>query len=139
MNGVPSNLLAVISGGQQGTVLGPLLFLILINDPPENISSSVKFFADDCLIYRTIHSPNNAIQLQDLDQQGLWVNVWQRNLRLHRCPVMCVSNKQSTLSTKYTINGIAINCALTVKYLGASISSKMSWSDHIGNICANAK
>ena len=52
----------VTSGILQGTVLGPLLSLIFINDLLERITSSVKLFADDCLVYRTIHSINDAIQ-----------------------------------------------------------------------------
>ena len=45
----------------QGTVLGPLLFLIFINDLPESITSSVNLFAYECMVYRTIHSSNDAI------------------------------------------------------------------------------
>ena len=75
MEGVSSNVVPVTSGVPQGTVLGPLLFLAFINDLTECITSSVKLFADDCLVYRTIHSSNSAIQLQeDLAQLGLWVN-----------------------------------------------------------------
>ena len=50
MEGVSSNVVPVTSGASQGTVLGPLLFLIFINDLTESITSSVKLFADDCLL-----------------------------------------------------------------------------------------
>ena len=65
MEGVSSNVVPVTSGAPQGTVLGQLLFLIFINDLTESITSSVKLFADFCLVHRTIHSSNDAIQLQE--------------------------------------------------------------------------
>ena len=48
----------------QGTVLGPILFLLQINDLPSIVSSKVRLFADDCLIYREIKSNNDQIELQ---------------------------------------------------------------------------
>ena len=75
MEGVSSNVVPVTSGVTQGTVLGLLLVLIFINDLTDSITSTVKLFADDCLPYCTIHSLNDAIQLQeDLVQLGLcWI------------------------------------------------------------------
>ena len=103
---VSSNVVPVSFGVPQGTVLGPLLFLFSINDLNESITSSVKLFADDCLVYSTIDSSNDAIQLQeDLDQHGLWVNSWQMKLNPHKCFIMRTSKKCNTVSTKYTING----------------------------------
>ena len=78
VEGVSASVVPVTSGVPHGTVLGPLLFLIFISDLTESITSSVKLFVDDCLVYRTIHSSNDAIQLQeDLVQLGLWMNSWQ--------------------------------------------------------------
>ena len=140
VEGVSSNVVPVTSGVPQGSVLGQLLFLIFLNDLPESITSSVKLFADNCLAYRTIHSSNDAIRLQeDLVQLGLWVNSRQMTLNPHKCSVMHISNKHNTVCAKYTINDLPLNCVCGVKYLGVSISSKMSSSDHIDDICTKAR
>ena len=51
VNGAASSSTIVTSGVPQGTVLGPLLFLLYINDLPDNLSTSVRLFADDCILY----------------------------------------------------------------------------------------
>ena len=56
LDGQASDPVLVLSGVPQGSVLGPVLFLIFINDLPDNIISSVCLFADDCVLYRNIHS-----------------------------------------------------------------------------------
>jgi len=56
----------VTSGVPQGIILGPVLFLIFINDLPTNIKNSVVFlFADDCILYKSIQTHNNCARLQD--------------------------------------------------------------------------
>ena len=92
------------------------------------------------LVYRTIHSSNDAIQLQEgLDQLGLLENSRQMTLNPHQCSTMHFSNKRSTVCAKYAINGFPLYCGSGVKYRGVSISSKMSWSVHIDDICTKAR
>ena len=70
IDGESSNIAPVTSGVPQGSVLGPLLFLVYINDLPDCISNGtkVKLFADDTMVYRAINSRADAVQLQhDLD------------------------------------------------------------------------
>ena len=64
VDGKQSSLIDVVSGVPQGTVLGPLLFLLHINDLTAVVSSKVRLFADDCLIYRNIKNKEDQIALQ---------------------------------------------------------------------------
>ena len=77
------------SGVPQGTVLGPLMFLIYINDIGDKVSSSLQLFADDCVLYRTVMSLEDSKQLQyDLDSIIEWSQIWQMNFNIRKCTVL---------------------------------------------------
>ena len=79
VNGSFSNYADIESGVPQGTVLGPLLFLLHINDLPSCVNSKVRLFADDCLLYRKIKNNQNQIDMQrDLDALMDWGSTWGR-------------------------------------------------------------
>ena len=85
----------VTSGVPQGTVLGPLLFLVYINDLPEYISSSCGLFADDCVLYRPITNQIDQESLQkDLYNLQLWANKWLMMLNVNKCEVLHILLKQ---------------------------------------------
>ena len=64
-------------GSAPGFVLGPVLFLMFINDLPYNINFSTRLFADDCILYRQIRNNNDQHLLQeDLDRLATWVKTW---------------------------------------------------------------
>ena len=67
---IHSDLAPVDSGDPQGTVLGPLLFLLFINNITEKLSSTIRSFADDCLLYNEIKSASDTVALQE-DRYGL--------------------------------------------------------------------
>src|SRR5664279_4105275 len=78
INGSQSSWLPVTSGVPQGTVLGPLLFLLYINDIASDIKSEIRLFADDCILYRKIMSDHDTAQLQDdIDRLHSWTVIWQ--------------------------------------------------------------
>ena len=60
LDGEASDPVSVLSGVPKGSVLGPVIFLIFIDDIPENIRSSLRLFADDCVLYRNIKSPKDC-------------------------------------------------------------------------------
>ena len=73
LNGVKSDWAPVLSGVPQGTVLGPLLFSLYINDISSDIESEIKLFADDCVCYREIKDEEDIMKLQsDIDRLGSW-------------------------------------------------------------------
>ena len=85
----------VKSGVPQGTVLGPLMFLLYINDITDDIKhSSVRLFADDCLLYRVVDTEEDERKLQrDLFELELWSNKWQLDFNIKKCHQLCVGKK----------------------------------------------
>ena len=85
VKGVLSDSLPVLSGVPQGSVLGPVLFLIFINDLLEGIKSLGKLFADDSKIFRKITSEQDRIILQeDLIKLQEWSSKWLLQFNLIR-------------------------------------------------------
>ena len=79
-------------------VLGPLLFLIYINDLPLKVSSTTRLFADDSLLYRRIKSPEDAQILQeDLDKLQEWERDWQMSFNASKCEVIRVTRKRNPI------------------------------------------
>ena len=82
VNGTNSEWANITSGIPQGSVLGPILFVLYINDLPKNIVSNVYMFADDTKVFKTITSPNDQHALHnDLDYLKSWSSKWL--LRFH--------------------------------------------------------
>ena len=86
INGSASSWSPVVSRVPQGTVLGPILFLMFINDLPTNTTSGIKLFADDCVLYRPINSVSDHFALQrDIDQLEKWAYTWQMKFATTKC------------------------------------------------------
>ena len=140
VNGYHSAISPVTSGVPQGSVLGPLLFLIYINDLPRGIQSTVRLFADDCLIYRDINSPSDQLILQsDLDRLQEWSNIWLLKFNLDKCNSIRVTNRRNQYIFPYELQGKTLETVSSFTYLGLLFSNNMSWNTHINNICSKAK
>ena len=139
LNNIHSDPCKVLSGVPQGSVLGPLLFLLFINDLPDNISSSIRLYADDVIIYRSIYSNEDVIHLQmDLDTLSKWALDWHMTFNLGKCEHLVITNIHSPLCSEYKINDHSICKVSNAKYLGVTINHYLSWANHIGTISRKA-
>ena len=145
VGGEQSCSLPVISGVPQGSVLGPLLFLVYINDVSTHVSASSKLalFADDMALYRCISSPADYTVLQsDITSISMWVSSNFLSLNSNKCCFMLISRKRSCSiapPTLYIDPETALQQVNTVKYLGIQLTADLSWSSHIANICSKAR
>jgi len=139
VNGSQSSWLPVTSGVPQGTVLGPLLFLLYINDITDNIDSEIRLFADDCILYRTIRSSaDQAILQHDIDTLHSWSSVWQMNFNSQKSHIMSITRQRSKLTRLYRLGTDILSQVDSYPYLGVTISSDLRWHDHINRITSKA-
>ena len=137
INNKYSHLLPVLSGIPQGSILGPLLFLIYVNDIPGYVSNSLLYlFADDTKCLKTISDPADSVQLQnDINSLSYWSKQW--SLLFNPTKIVQISFK-STLQTSYTIGTSSITKVESHKDLGITLSSNLTWDAHYDQIIAKA-
>lgn len=134
-----SSLTDVTSGVPQGACLSPLLFLIYINDLPNNIVNQLRLFADDCVIYTTIRNPGDSIALQhDLNHIAAWCDQSLMPLNTEKCKLVSFTRKKTVSQFSYKINSFPIAAVTSYKYLGVHLSPSLSWTFHIQTICSDA-
>ena len=102
INGSQSTWLLVLSGVSRGTVLGPLLFLLYINDIDTDVTSEIRLFADDCILYRTIKSSAACVVLQsDISKLQSWACTWQMYFNPDKCHILPISRKRNETIHSY--------------------------------------
>ena len=141
VNGKESSWASVVSGIPQGSVLGPILFVIYINDLPDNLKGHAEMFADDTKVYAHIKDPQDGSILQrDLDCLGDWAEKWQLKFNVNKCGVMHYG-RQAVPNT-YNMRDGASRTNLEVKEeekdLGVTFDPTLKFSKHVGVVASKA-
>ena len=119
-----TRLVRVTSGVPQGSVLGPIRFLIYINDLPDELASKVRLLADDKAVYLTIGGEDDSAMLQqDMDRLSVWEFQWDTAFYPSNRQVVRETNSKKTSNTRY---------------FGVDISNGMSWNSYVARITSRA-
>jgi len=140
VNGAQSSWLPVLSGVPQGTVLGPLLSLIYINDIILGIDSEIRLFANDCIVYRQIRNSRDSVSLQsDINKMHEWSNKWQMSFSVSKWCILSIHRKRTPPALNYTLgNNTLPNVVNSRSYLGVTVTSDLRWYEHVNNMPVKA-
>lgn len=138
IEGVLSDPKPIISGVPQGTILGPVLFIIFINDLVNCVKHcKISMYADDAKIYLVVgRGVGIADLLEDLNRVMDWANVWQLQLAVAKCVVLIIGSPDRVY--EYSIGDLQLDSVTHYKDLGIIISSDLKSSLHCRAISKKA-
>lgn len=133
IKGTISTRRSVGSGVPQGSVIGPLLFLLYINDMNSGFSPDVfiKHYADDTVIYSKAESNYDQEKLNE----GSWCKKWQMELNPSKTVFMPITRKAKPLLVRYVIHDEPLCRGSEYKYLGVYVTDSLNWNRHIDYVC----
>ena len=140
VDGQKSDILDISAGVPQGSRLGPLLFLIYINDISADIESDILIFADDTSLFVSGSDPAETSEIlnRDLQRISSWATKWKVKFNVIKTKNMIFSNKFLNNSPPLIFNDCYIDLVNFHKHLGLYLSSTLDWSKQISEVCLKA-
>ena len=142
LHGSASGIRKISAGVPQGSVLGPLLFLIYINDLPNGIINNIRLFADDtCLYVLSDNLLDNNISnslSEDLTTIQEWAKRWKINFNPIKTKFLLCSKRRIPSNINVNFMGTDIPPSDTHKHLGVLFNSAGNWNNHIENLITKA-
>lgn len=139
VDGFSSEWKTVPSGIPQGSILGPLLFTLFVNDLPECLSNKCLLYADDLKVFRQIGCTADTISLQaDLDRILDWSKTWRLFLNVNKCSILTLTLKKKPVKFDYTLGDNILTRVDVQKDLGIFIDSRLTFNSHVNTIIKKA-
>lgn len=141
VDGAVSQWAPVTSGVPHGSLLGPLLFTIFINDLPDATAGGAMaaLYADDTKAYRSIKGVEDCISLQNtLTNMNAWAMRNNIRFKSSKCKVLSVTRKKSPIIYGYKLNHVQLERVTSEKDVGVIVTSSLSWDSHVHTIIAKA-
>ena len=144
LNGTQSSWNKIGAGVPQGSVLGPLLFLIYINDLPDNLKSRAKLFADDTSLFSTVNNVLHSCEIltNDLDIINHWAYQWKMSFNpdpnKQATEVIFSRKNKKTIQPPLVFNNTLVSVASQQKHLGLILDEKLVFKDHVSEKFAKA-
>lgn len=129
----------VTSGVPQGSILGPLLFVVYINDIGDSLDVPFLLYADDLKIYSRVEKLGDFLKLQEsLDRVFAWCGTNKLPMNLLKCSVISYSKKKAQQIFHYNAGGAVLQRVTSVRDLGVIFDDKLSFNKHIDGVIASS-
>ena len=139
IDGHSSGWSEVTSGVPQGSILGPLLFLVYINDFPLAVKCNCGLFADDSILHRKVTSESDCEDLQtELQSAYDWCNSRLVTLKSEKSEVLHLSRSKDPYHHEYWLSDKPLSAVNHHKHVDVWLESSLSWDYHINYFCAKA-
>lgn len=140
LDGKTSSWRDIFAGVPQGSVLGPLLFLIFIDDIVQNINCLIRLFADDTslLLASDVLRQDIALMQTDINRIIDWANKWSVRFNPEKTECLLISRRRVPSQIKLYFNDLAVEQVNSHKHLGLTLNSNANWNTHLDEIITKA-
>ena len=141
IKGQKSKYTKITAGVPQGSVLGPLLFLIYINDLTNTIDSKIKLFADDTSMYLSLDDNNiRTLTLNtDLDKIQTWASIWKVTFNAQKTDTLNICNQNIVLPNSLYFENTLLKTSEHHKHLGILLQINCKWDQHINMLISKSR